>query len=94
MNVATAIEPVTALKAHSARLIRRAQVSGQPIMITQNGKATAVLQDVETYEEQRRTLLLLKFLSQGDRELKRGEGIPQADARKHFDATLKGLTHA
>jgi prevent-host-death family protein len=94
MNVATAIEPITVLKANSARLIKRVQVSGQPIVITQNGQATAVLQDVQTYEEQRRTLHLLKFLVQGDQELKRGAGIPQASAQKHFAETLKGLTNA
>jgi prevent-host-death family protein len=94
MNIATAIEPITELKAHSAQLIRRVQTSGQPIMITQNGRATAVLQNVETYEEQRRTLLLLKFLAQGDLELKRDEGISHADARKHFGETLRGLSNA
>ena len=94
MNVATAIEPVTVLKAHSAQLIRRVQASRQPIVITQNGRATAVLQNVEAYEEQRRTLLLLKLLAQGDRELKQGEGLPHANARKHFEKTLKGLAHA
>lgn len=91
MNNATSIEPITALKAHSAQLIRRVQATGQPIVITQNGRATAVLQDVERYEEQRRTLLLLKALAHGDQELRRGEGISHAEALKHFDETLKGL---
>ena len=43
MNVAKDIEPVTALKARSAELIRRARTGKQPIIITQNGKATAAL---------------------------------------------------
>ena len=94
MNGTTEIEPITVLKAHSARLIKRAQVSGRPIVITQNGRATAVLQDTETYEAQRRTLLLLKFITQGDQELKRGKGIPHAGAKKHFNETLKSLTDA
>ena len=94
MNIVTGIEPITVLKAHSAQLIRRVQASGQPIVITQNGRATAVLQNVEAYEEQRRALLLLKFLAQGDLELKRGEGIPHADARKRFAETLKNLANA
>ena len=94
MNAATAIEPVTALKTRSAQLIRETRDSGQPIVITQNGKATAVLQDVETYEAQRHALLLLKLLSQGDQALKRGEGVKHSTARKRFEKTLKELRNA
>ena len=48
--VSEAIEPITTLKAKGAELIRRAKETGQPIIITQNGKATAVLVDVERLE--------------------------------------------
>ena len=58
MDLGTAVEPVTELKTRSAQLIKKARTSGQPIVITQNGKATAVLQDVESYEEQRRVVNL------------------------------------
>jgi prevent-host-death family protein len=94
MDLAAAIEPVTELKTRSAQLIKEARTSGQPIVITQNGKATAVLQDVETYQEQRRALLLLKFLAQGDKELREGKGIRHAAAKRHFDATLRDLESA
>ena len=43
MDYAKGIEPVTVLKTRSAELIRQAQETGQPIIITQNGKPTAVL---------------------------------------------------
>jgi len=94
MDLATAIEPVTELKTRSAQLIKEARTSGQPIVITQNGKATAVLQDIETYQEQRRALLLLKFLAQGDKELREDQGIRHAAAKRHFDAALRDLPRA
>ena len=94
MNGTTEIEPITSLKAHSPRFIQLSQVFRRPIASSQYGRATAVLQDAETYEAQRRTLLLLKFMAQGDQELKRGKGISHADVRKHFSRTLKGLTDA
>ena len=94
MNVATAIEPVTVLKTRSAQLIKEVRASRQPVVITQNGKATAVLQDVETYEEQRRALLLLKLMARGDRELKRDKAARHAIARKRFAKTLKDLQNA
>jgi prevent-host-death family protein len=91
MNMATSIEPVTALKTRSAQPIKTARESGQPIVITQNGKASAVLQDAESYEEQRRALLMLKMLAQGDQEIVRGEGMKHSDVRKNLEKRLKGM---
>jgi prevent-host-death family protein len=93
MNTAIAIEPVTALKSKSAKLIRRAHETRQPIVITQQGKATAVLQDVESYEEQRRSLLLLKLLAKGDQELKAGHGVSHKKAKHHFQEKIEKLAH-
>ena len=94
MSIANAVEPVTQLKMRSAQLIRIAKETGQPIIITQNGRATAILQDVETYQAQRDALLLLKFLAQGDQELNRGESIGQAPIKRHFAARAKALIDA
>ena len=75
MDYAKGIEPVTVLKTRSAELIRQAQETGQPIIITQNGKPTAVLQDVESFQRQREALTLLKVLAKGDQELSEGKAI-------------------
>ena len=74
------IIPVTALKSNSARLIRRTRETGRPIMITQNGRATAVIQDVETYERQREALLLLKAVVQGDEDFRAGRSLDHGEA--------------
>lgn len=68
MDLTEDIEPVTALKRGAAELINRATERHSPIVITQNGRPTAVLQDVGSYERQRRALHLLKLLAQGDRD--------------------------
>ena len=86
-----AIEPVTVLKTKSAELIRKARETGQPIVITQNGKATAVLQDVESFQKQRQALLLLKYLAQAEKEIRQGKGISHAKAQQHFGRRLKEL---
>ena len=91
MNIATAIEPVTALKTKSAQLIKAARESGQPVIITQNGKASAVLQDAESYEEQQRTLHLLKILSQSDQEIVHGEGIKHSDVKRSLEKKLADM---
>jgi prevent-host-death family protein len=91
MKFSEGIEPVTTLKTRSAELIRRARDTGQPIVITQNGKATAVLQDVESFERQRKALLLLRYLAQGEEEARRGKGVAHQRAIRHFERKLKGL---
>lgn len=91
MKYSEAIEPVTTLKTRSAELIRRARDTGQPIVITQNGKATAVLQDVDSFERQRKALLLLRYLAQGEEEIRRGRGVPHGKALRYFERKLKEL---
>ena len=94
MKAAIAIEPVTVFKTRSAQLINKARSARQPIFITQNGKATAVLQDVESYEKQRQTLMLLKLMAQGDQQIKHCETVDHTKARKHFVNRLQELQHA
>jgi len=91
MDFSDAIEPVTVLKTRSAELIRRARETRRPVIITQNGKATAVLQDVETYERQRRALAMLKYVSQGEKDLRDGDVLSDADANAHFRDKLQRL---
>jgi len=91
MDFSDAIEPVTVLKTRSAELIRRARETRRPVIITQNGRATAVLQDAETYQRQRRALAMLKYVAQGEKDLRDGEVFSDADADAHFRDKLQSL---
>ncbi|MFH0909874.1 MAG: type II toxin-antitoxin system prevent-host-death family antitoxin [bacterium] len=93
MEDAASIEPVSMLKSRSAKLIQIARVTKKPVVITQNGRASAVLVDAATYEEERKLLLTLQFLAAGDGEIRQGRGVPHVQARKQFLKTLKGLPH-
>ena len=86
-----AVEPVTVLKSRSSQLIRQTHESQQPIVITQNGKATAVLMDIQAYERQRNALHLLKILSQGDQAYLQGRYVRHAEAQQHFRRKLESL---
>ena len=94
MDYAKGIEPVTVLKTRSAELIRQAQETGQPIIITQNGKPTAVLQDVESFQRQREALTLLKILAKGDQELSEGKTISHDEVMRRIERKLKDLQRA
>ena len=67
----------------------------QPIVITQNGLATAVLMDIQAYERQRQALHLLKILSQGDQAYLRGRHVNHTEAQQHFRRKIESLqSHA
>ncbi len=83
------IEPITVLKRDAAGLIERATETRSPIVITQNGKATAVLQDVESYAEERRAFALLKLSAQGERDVAEGKGLRLDAHRERMQALLR-----
>ncbi|ABQ69095.1 type II toxin-antitoxin system prevent-host-death family antitoxin [Sphingomonas histidinilytica] len=70
------IKPISYLKAHSADLIRELGEGAPPLIITQNGEARAVLQDVGSWEATQEALALLKLLALGREEMARGDMVP------------------
>lgn len=78
MDLTNDVEPVTVLRRSAAELIARATDRHSPIVITQNGRPTAVLQDVHTYERQQRALHLLKLVAQGEQDHRAGRTLDTA----------------
>jgi prevent-host-death family protein len=72
----TRVKPISYVKANAADLIRELKENGEPLVITQNGEATAVLQDVASYEATQETLALLKILALGRRQVEEGRTVP------------------
>lgn len=64
--------PVSTVKARLAEMIDTARATGEPIVITQNGVGTAVLQDLESWESMKRSLAMLKLIAQGERDVRKG----------------------
>lgn len=83
------IAPITELKREAASLIDRATEQRSPIVITQNGRATAVLQDVESFEQDRWAFALLKLALQGEADVAAGRTVSRADYKKRFAALVK-----
>ena len=69
-----AIIPVTDLRQDAAAALKRARDSRQPVVITQRGRAAAVLVSVEAYEAAEHERHLLRLLAKGDREIAAGKG--------------------
>ncbi|RVT90832.1 type II toxin-antitoxin system Phd/YefM family antitoxin [Sphingomonas crocodyli] len=70
------IKPISYLKANSAEVIRELADGAPPLIITQNGEAKAVLQDIGSWHATQETLALLKLLAMGREEIARGETVP------------------
>ena len=79
MNYTNQIKPISYLKANAAEVLDTLTQSREPLVITQNGEAKAVLQDVASYNETQETMALLKILALGNRDLEEGRVAPTDD---------------
>ena len=79
MRYSSQVKPISYLKANAAEVLLQLAKQREPLVITQNGKARAVIQDVASYEETQETLALLKILALGNQEIEAGKVKPVAD---------------
>lgn len=82
MKYSTQVKPISYLKANAAEVVRHLAEQRKPMVITQNGEAKAVIQDVASYEETQETLALLKILALGNRQIEEGRIVSVADVVK------------
>lgn len=80
MKLSERIKPISYLKAHAAEVIGKLAEHQQPMIITVNGEARAVLQDIDSYEEMQEAVALMKALVITDEKVQRGEVLSVDDA--------------
>lgn len=79
MKLSDQIKPISYLKAHAAEVVRNLSTQMEPLVITQNGEAKAVMQDIKSYEKTQETMALLKVLALGQRQVEEGKVQPAED---------------
>jgi prevent-host-death family protein len=79
MRYSSQVKPISYLKANAAEVLATLGEQREPLVITQNGEAKAVLQDVASYEATQETLALLKVLALGQQQVASGKVKPVAD---------------
>ncbi|MBI5783882.1 MAG: type II toxin-antitoxin system Phd/YefM family antitoxin [Rhodocyclales bacterium] len=79
MRYSSQVRPISYLKANAAEVLVQLAEQREPLVITQNGEAKAVIQDVASFEETQETLALLKILALGSQEIESGRVKPLAD---------------
>ncbi len=84
MKLSSQIKPISYLKAHAAEIVRHLGEQREPLVITQNGEAKVVMQDIETYEHTQETLAFLKILAIGTRQIEEGKVQPAENVIKRL----------
>ncbi len=84
MKFSASVKPISYLKTHASRLIRELSDNQGTLIVTHNGQAKAVVQDIRTFERTQEALALLKILTQSKRQIRRGQA-------KSLDAALTSL---
>lgn len=90
MRYSSQVKPISYIKANAAEVLLQLTKQREPMVITQNGEARAVIQDVASYEETQETLALLKILALGNREIEEGKVKPVADVIKRLRTKMAG----
>lgn len=72
MKYSTQIKPISYLKAHAAEIAHQLTRDREPMVITQNGEAKFVLQDIASFEQSQETMALLKILALGNKQIEEG----------------------
>ena len=73
MRYSARVKPISYLKANAADILSTLAERREPMVITQNGEAKAVIQDVASFEQTQETLALLKLLALGQRDVDAGK---------------------
>ncbi|HDQ03218.1 MAG TPA: type II toxin-antitoxin system Phd/YefM family antitoxin [Deltaproteobacteria bacterium] len=79
MKLSSQIKPISYLKAHAAEIVRNMSAKQEPLVITQNGEAKVVIQNIESYEQTLETMALLKILALGNQQIEAGKVQSAAD---------------
>lgn len=72
MKYSEAVKPISYLKTHASEVIRDVAENRKTLIITHNGEAKVILQDVKVYEKTQESIALLKILALSGREIKKG----------------------
>lgn len=89
LNLAQDIKPISYIKAHTAEILKQIDKKKNPIVITQNGEAKAVLLDITTYQYLVDSINLMKIISIGESQIASGKTLSNKEVEKKVKELLK-----
>lgn len=88
MNLSQDIKPISYLKAKTADVINSVTENQRAVIITQNGEAKAVVQDIKSYESMQNSLNLLKLIIQSENDIENNNLVEQEEMFENIDNKL------
>ena len=88
INLVQDIRPISYVKSHTAEVLKQVGEKNNPIVITQNGEARAVLMDVNQYQNIIDTINLIKILSIGENDIKNGRIYSHDEVKNKINSIL------
>lgn len=82
-------ELVTTLKRQATKVLAELHESKEPILITEHGKPSAYLLDVEDYEYMLRRMQILEGIARGEQDIRENKVITHEDAKEKMSKWLK-----
>ncbi|PAX06563.1 type II toxin-antitoxin system Phd/YefM family antitoxin [Sphingomonas lenta] len=86
MRLSTQVKPISYVKANAAQIIDELADGGEPVVVTQNGEAKAVMMSVHEYERTKETLALLQILALAERNIEQGRTRPAREVLEELRA--------
>ncbi len=86
----TDVLPVTEFRANTSAMLTRMHANRRPVILTQHGRGTAVVMDVEVYEGLLDEMELLRDLHIAEGQIARGEAIPHEQVVAELRERLLG----
>ena len=83
------IVPISDLRQDATNIVKHLATSREPVVITQRGRAAAVMVGMETYEHTQHELEILRLLVRGEKEIEAGVGFDKATVFEEADRLLK-----
>ena len=76
MKLSTAVKPISHIKSHASEIIREISETGNPVVVTVNGEARVIIQDIREYEKDREGMAMLKILAMGRKDMREDRHKP------------------
>jgi prevent-host-death family protein len=78
INLRENVKPISYVKANAAQMMKYVNERKNPVIITQNGEARAVLMDIETYQDTEDAFALMNIIKIAEKDIKNGD-VKNAD---------------
>jgi prevent-host-death family protein len=93
MKLSEVVKPISYFKSHASEVIKDVVEKHEAVVITLNGEAKAIIQDIREFEKMQDSLAMLKILAQSRKNLEEGKSVPIREAFRNLRKRVKDLNN-